>query len=74
MLSWYVAQVLSGIIIIIIIVVVVAVVVAAVAAAAAVVVVIIVIVVPVYVRPYSYIVTLELSIKISQYIECNTQT
>jgi hypothetical protein len=48
MLSWYVAQVLSGIII---------------AAAAA-----------LYVRPYSYIVTLELSIKISQYIESNTQT
>jgi general stress protein CsbA len=49
MLSWYVAQVLSGIII---------------AAAAA----------ALYVHPYSYIVTLELSIKISQYIKSNTQT
>ena len=27
-----------------------------------------------YVLPYSYIVTLELSIKISQYIESNTHT
>jgi hypothetical protein len=32
------------------------------------------VVVALYVSPYSYVVTLELSIKISQCIESNTQT